>query len=123
MRIMLKDFKKDFRYTWEHKKAVLQVEKELLGRVTIGGILHDVDKLFLYLLFTKKETSKIHRSYSRHHLGNHKSEKDVINALVDWESSRLTKPDKPETAKEYLLKFIPEQQHIYKPLMKVLGIW
>lgn len=122
MRLFLKDFKKDFMYTWEHKKAFLKVERELTGKNTLGGYLHDVDKLFLYLLFTKKETSKIHRSYSRHHTGNHRNELDIVHALVDWESCRLTKPDKQETAREYLFGYIPEHAETYLPIMAKLKI-
>lgn len=118
-----KDFKKCFLYTWEHKKVVLKLEKELLGHVTIRGILHDADKLLLYLFFDKKIVSKIHRKYARHHIGNHKNEKDIINALIDWESARYTKPDKPETAKEYLLTHKPEYTEYYKPLLIKLGLW
>lgn len=123
MRILLKGFVKDFTYTANHKKAVLMLEKKLLGRNTLRGYLHDVDKLFLYLLFTKKETSKIHRRYSKHHVGNHKSDSDVIHALIDWESARYTKPDKPETAKEYLLKAMPQEVDTYKKFLISLGLW
>ena len=122
MRILLKDFRKDFQYTWKHKKAILKVEKELLGKITLGGVFHDVDKLFLYLVFTKKETSKIHRSYSRHHQGNHKRKKDIINAIIDWQSARITKPDKQETAREYLYQYIPHLKNVYEPFMEELGI-
>ena len=122
MRLFVKDCKKDFDYTWEHKKAILRIEKELLGYNTLDGYLHDTDKLFLYLLFTKKETSVIHRSYSRHHTGNHKSHNDIINALIDWESARMTKPDKQETAREYLYKCIPEWGNYYEPYLKKLGL-
>ena len=94
MRILLKGFKKDFIYTWEHKKAFVKLEKELTGKITIGGLLHDMDKLFLYTIFTKKEVSKIHRKYSKHHIGNHKREIDIIHAVIDWESARYTKPDR-----------------------------
>lgn len=118
-----KNFKKDFKYTWEHKKAFLKAEKDLLGRNTLSGYLHDVDKLFLYLVYTKKEVSKIHRSYSKHHTGNHTNEKHIEQALVDWECARYTKADKQETPKEYLLAYIPQHKETYKPMMKKLGLW
>ena len=41
-------------YTWRHKKAFLKVEKELLGKNTIRGYLHDADKLILYPILGKK---------------------------------------------------------------------
>ena len=122
MRLFLKDFKKDFMYTWNHKKAIVKLEKELLGYNTLDGYLHDADKLFLYLLFTKKETSVIHRTYARHHTGNHKTHNDVINAIIDWESARMTKPDKPETAREFLFQKMPEHISFYEPYLIKLGL-
>lgn len=122
MRILFKDLKKDMLYTIKHKGAYLKTQREKLGRITIEGLLHDCDKLFLYLLFTKKETSKIHRSYSKHHVGNHKREKDIINALIDWECARYTKPDKQETAREYLEFHIPQYKSYYEPFLKKLNL-
>lgn len=123
MRKLFKDLKKDMRYTLEHKKAFLECERNLIGKNTLLGYLHDVDKLFLYLIFTKKETSKIHRKFSSHHTGNHRKEKHIEQALIDWESARISKPDKQETPKEYLLNYIPEHKEVYKPMMKKLGLW
>lgn len=123
MRILFKDLGKDLKYTWEHKKAFLITEKRILGKNTLAGYLHDTDKLFLYLLFTKKETGVIHRSYAKHHTGNHKTELDKKQALIDWECARLTKKDKQETAKQYLLKYIPEWKGYYKKTMKELQLW
>lgn len=118
-----KNFKKDFKYTWEHKKCFLQMEKQLTGKITLKGIMHDVDKLFLYLVFTKKEVSKLHRKYAKHHTNNHKTKDDIVQAIIDWESARLSKPDKQESAKEYLLSYIPEHTNTYKEVMKELGVW
>lgn len=122
MRKGFKNLRKDMKYTWEHKKAFIKTEKELTGKVTLAGLMHDMDKMFLYILFTKKEVSKLHRSYSKHHTGNHKSEKDIIQALVDWECARLTKPDKQETSREYLYTHIPQHKKMYEPIMEKLGI-
>ncbi len=118
-----KNFIKDFTYTWEHKKSFLKVEKQLLGRNTLSGYMHDIDKLVLYLVFTKKEVSKIHRKYAKHHTNNHKSDRDIEQALIDWECARYSKPDKQESPKEYLLKYIPQHKEEYKPMMKKLGLW
>lgn len=37
-------------YTVKHRKAFRRVEKELLGHNTLRGILHDLDKVFLYMI-------------------------------------------------------------------------
>ena len=41
-------------YTVKHRKAFRRVEKELLGHNTLRGILHDLDKVFLYMIFDYK---------------------------------------------------------------------
>lgn len=120
---MNKNWKKDFAYTWLHKIEVLRIEKEMIGKNTWRGYLHDVDKLFLYPFLNKKTVSKIHRSLSGHHTGNHKSEKDIVMALIDWESARYTKADKPKTPREYLETKIPEWTDYYAPTMKKYGLW
>lgn len=122
MRKGLKDFRKDFNYTWQHKKAFLIMEKRLTGTVSLAGLLHDMDKLFLYLLFTKKETSNIHRSYARHHWDNVRTNKEIVQMLIDWECNRLTKPDKQESAREYLAMTYPKFAASYEKYLKELGL-
>jgi hypothetical protein len=92
------------KYTVEHKKAFLKVEKELLGKNTLRGYLHDVDKLFLYLFMDKKKAHKIHQSYAKHHVQNMVTQDDMIQGIIDWECCRYTKPDKPLTALEFIPK-------------------
>ena len=99
---------KAIKYTMAHRKAL----NELAGRFGYSYPLHDLDKIFLYVLFGKKITGKIHRLYSKHHehiddLGYYHIE-DKIQAVFDWECSRFTKPDKPMTAYEYWIKACPE---------------
>ncbi len=122
MRVLLKDFKKDFTYTWKHKKAFIVMEKELTGKISIAGLLHDMDKLFLYFFFTKKETSKIHRRYAKHHWDNAKTNKDITQMLIDWECNRLTKEDKQESAREYLQMTYPKFAANYEKYLINLGL-
>ena len=96
------------KYTMAHRKAL----NELAGRFGYSYPLHDLDKIFLYVIFGKKITGKIHRLYSKHHehiddSGYYHIE-DKIQAAFDWECSRFTKPDKPMTAYEYWIKSCPE---------------
>ena len=83
------------KYTMAHRKAL----NELAGRFGYSYPLHDLDKIFLYVIFGKKITGKIHRLYSKHHehiddLGYYHID-DKIQAAFDWECSRFTKPNKP----------------------------
>ena len=108
-------------YTWRHKKAFLKVEKELLGKNTIRGYLHDVDKLILYPILGKKTAHKIHRKYARHHYGNAKTIKDKQQLVIDWECARYTKPDKPLSAIEYLNLTYPNDKSLEKFICNMLN--
>ena len=111
-------------YTIKHKIAFLQVEKKLRGKNTFSGYVHDMDKPFLYLALwlDMKDIQKIHRSHSRHHVKNNleKSRDDLIDTIIDWECARITKPDKPLNAYQTLMKFYPEYQDTFLPLIKEL---
>ena len=89
-------------YTLKHKIAFLQTEKQIRGKNTLRGYLHDLDKPFLYLALwlDMKEVQKIHRSHNKHHVKNNliKTKDDLIDTIIDWECARITKPDKPLNA-------------------------
>jgi hypothetical protein len=109
-------------YTLKHKKAYLQVEKKLRGKNTLRGYLHDIDKPFLYMAFwiSLKDVQDIHRKHSKHHVTNGltKNKDDLIDAVIDWECARMTKPDKPLNAYDTLMKFYPEYKQVYLPIIQ-----
>lgn len=109
-------------YTIRHKKAFLKVEKELLGKNTISGYLHDIDKIFLYPIFGKKRTHQFHRKHVKHHFDNAKNTKYKIQMIIDWECARYTKPDKPLSAYGFMMAAHPESKNELLPLMKHLGM-
>ena len=113
-----------FKYTLKHKDAFLRVEKELLGCNTIAGFFHDCDKLVLYLIpFIKKNTvTKIHRRCSKHHIQNAKTDKQITQAIIDWECARFTKPDKPLDAFDTMKKHYPSYESKVLPVLKNLGL-
>lgn len=51
-----------------------------------------------------KRIKKIHRAINKHHIQNHKAawECNYEEAVIDWECCRLTKPQEPMSAREYL---------------------
>lgn len=112
---------KYIKYTLKHKKAFLMIEKKLLGKNTMSGYLHDLDKAFLYLFLGKKYVSMLHRKYSRHHNKAH-TESHYKHMLIDWECARYTKIDKPLNAYETLYKFYPELEIVILPLLEELGL-
>jgi hypothetical protein len=88
-------------YTYQHKKAFLQVEKQLLGKNTLSGYLHDADKLVMYAFGLSKDAVRvIHRRMSPHHEYNGKI-KNPVAAVIDWTCASLTKTDKQIPAREH----------------------
>jgi len=113
------------KYTLEHKKAFLQVERNLLGHNTLRGIIHDTDKLFcLYPLAfilgrDKKWVQNNHRKHNRHHVEckKERTRRDYIEMIIDWECARFTKADKPLDAYDTMKKFYPQLQNVILPLL------
>lgn len=110
------------KYTIKHRKSFRKVEKELFNRVSLRGYLHDIDKIFLYLIVGKKKGSEIHRKYSKHHINRAKSYKDFCEMVIDWECARYTKPDKPLNAYDTLYKYYPQLEDKILPILKDLKI-
>lgn len=110
-------------YTLSHKRAFLRVEKQLRGKNTLRGLLHDWEKPLLYLFcfwLNHKQIQEFHRKHNRHHVENNlkKSPEDLLDAVIDWECARQTKKDKPLNAYETLMKFYPEHQETYLPIIQ-----
>ena len=110
------------KYTWDHRKAFLMVEKKIFGKNSFRAYFHDLDKVFLYPLLGKELTTKIHRSFARHHAKNAKSLKDMQMMICDWESARYTKPDKPLDAYETLFAYYPHLADKVLPLLREYGL-
>lgn len=95
-------------YTCQHKKAYLRVEKQLLGKNTTAGYLHDCNKIILYaLLIPEKVAHKIHRAFSPHHV-KHNRVRNPIAAVIDWECGSFTKIDFPLNAREFYQTHYPD---------------
>lgn len=109
-------------YTWQHKKAFLRVEKQLLGYNTIRGYMHDLDKIFLKIFLNSKTVHNIHRRHSRHHELKAHTKEDYVQMIIDWECARFTKPDKPLNARETLYRFYPELKDKIEPILDELKL-
>ena len=97
----VKGYPKRINYTAKHKKAFLKVEKELIGKNTLGAYLHDLDKLIMYIIGVPKDIAhNIHVTMAPHHVRDGHIKKP-IQAVIDWECARYTKPDKPLSAREF----------------------
>ena len=113
-------------YTWKHKMEVIKLEKQFTGKVSLRILLHDADKLFGYALFpflTLNQHKTIHRILNKHHHYN-----DIANLsdavrreiVLDWESAHYTKPDKPQTAREWC---VHKRMNCYYYLVKYFNEW
>ena len=113
-------------YTYKHRKVVMLLaqkyfkeNKEILEQIKY----HDLDKLFMYLFYDKKTVSKIHRNLCSHHDNDlEKSYLDYVEMVLDWESARYTKPDKPFNAYDTLYSFYPNMVKAILPILKEIGI-
>ena len=110
------------KYSLEHRKAFLALEKKLLGKNTIRGYLHDVDKIILYHFLPTEFVHTCHQWWSKHHEHRAKTHNDFVQMAIDWECARFTKPDKPLDAYDTLYKFYPHMEDKILPILKVLNI-
>lgn len=88
-------------YTLKHYVAFLKLEKELLGYYKYK--FHDLDKVLMYIFIPfigTQQIKVIHRKFNKHHIVFDKINCNYEEAIIDWECSRFTKPDKPQTARE-----------------------
>ena len=64
-----------------------------------------------------------HRKLSLHHENEiEKNYIDYIEMILDWESARYTKPDKPLNAYDTLYKYYPNMEHEILPILKEFEI-
>lgn len=110
------------KYSWKHRKAFLKLEKEILGKNTLRGYLHDVDKIILYHFFPTEFVHTCHQWWSRHHERRAKTHTDFVQMIIDWECARFTKPDKPLDAYDTLYKFYPHMENKILPILKELNL-
>lgn len=109
------------RYTLYHRRAFLKLEKYHRGHNTLSGYMHDIDKVLLYPILGVKWTSRIHSKLASHHISSMRKT-DFFLAVIDWESSRLTKKDKQLNAYYVMKKKYPEYEDKIAPILVELGI-
>lgn len=92
----------DFREVMAHRKAFNRVAVALLGYNPYKG--HDLWKAINILLFGDRIATKLHRRFSSHHEQNGDIRRK-LEAAIDWECARITKPTKPLNAYQTWRKF------------------
>lgn len=114
--------KAKIQYTLAHRKVFRKVEKELLGKNTISGLLHDLDKVILCCFLPYPTVKHLHLNIARHHFYETDSVKDFKQMIIDWECARYTKPDKPLNARETLYAYYPQLVDKIEPILKELNL-
>lgn len=114
----------EFKQTRKHRKEVQRIAKSL----GYSFPLHDFIKMINILIFGDKIATKLHRKFSNHHvhiysdgISTYEDIPNKIEAAIDWESARFTKPDKPLNAYETWQKYY--SQIDMKDTLKSLGFW
>lgn len=117
-------------YTWSHWKAFRKLENELWKNTKPDQrwkkhYFHDWDKLVMYAIIPwvgDDWIGKHHRKTRSHHPGNIIGTVDWIEAVIDWECARITKPDKPLNARGTLEKYYSEFRVEAEPVINMLNL-
>ena len=112
-------------YTYKHRKVVTFLAKLYLNNEELLEQLkrHDIDKMYLLLFYEKKSIAKFHSSISSHHDNEiPKTELDYMEMILDWESARYTKDDKPLNAYDTLYKYYPNLENEILPILEKMGL-
>lgn len=112
-------------YTYKHRKIVYYLGKKYSNNKALLKQLedHDLDKMFMLLFYDKDIVKEVHRKTSRHHDNDlEKSKLDYMEMVLDWESARYSKPDKPLNAYDTLNMFYSHLENEILPILKEFNI-
>lgn len=121
----------------KHRREVQRIAKEK----GYSFPFHDFVKMINVFIFGDKIATKLHRKFSSHHAKmtkyfccmvkengcvypEYKVERDIknkIEAAIDWESARFTKPEKPLDAYDTWKKYYSDID--MEETLKQLGFW
>lgn len=121
----------------KHRKEVQRIAKEK----GYSFPFHDFWKMINVFLFGDRIATAIHRKFSHHHVYTPKIRiyydeglrqyskvfdrprdiKNKIEAAIDWESARFTKPEKPLNAFQTWQKYYPDVD--MEDTLRLLGFW
>lgn len=122
---------KEFKAVQKHRKEVQRIAKEK----GYSFPFHDLLKSVNILIFGDRIATKLHRKFSKHHdhkyfykykapdwlAGVYRDIPNKIEAAIDWESARFTKPEKPLNAYRTWKKYYSDID--MEETLKKLGFW
>ena len=108
--------------TVRHKMAIVSLwmkNQSIRKDVSLFRVIfHDMEKLMLIVVCGDDFATKVHRSFAGHHTLS--SQKDLAEAVLDWEVARITKPSKPLNARQTCEKYY---SHVRSPVMQICDRW
>ena len=118
---------KEIKNIMRHRKVLQRIAKEK----GYSFPFHDFVKMINVFIFGDKIATKLHRKFSKHHDHKYKAPdllagvyRDIPNkveAAIDWESARFTKPEKPLNAYDTWVKYYSDID--MEDTLKLLGFW
>lgn len=121
----------------KHRREVQRIAKEK----GYSFPFHDFVKMINVFIFGDKIATKLHRKFSGHHAQSetylfaivkengwvypkYKTRRDIknkIEAAIDWESARFTKPEKPLDAYDTWIRYYSDID--MEDTLRKLGFW
>lgn len=97
-------------YTYKHRKAFEYCARKLIHdpalreEILRRAMIHDMDKMVMYLFMDQKKAQEMHTATQPHHFENQleRSYEDIVEAVIDYECAPYTKPDKPLNAYDFV---------------------
>lgn len=124
---------KEIKNIMRHRKVLQRIAKEK----GYSFPFHDFVKMINVFIFGDKIATKLHRRFSNHHARairhiypvwtydsffyRTRDIKNKIEAAIDWESARFTKPEKPLNAYDTWVKYYSDID--MEDTLKLLGFW
>lgn len=105
------------KYTYRHRQKLFEIGDKLGIPARTLYKNHDLNKYVLYLVYDKQTVTDVHRLISSHHDREATDIEVLTEMLLDWESARYTKSDKPFNAYDTLHKFYPDMTYRLEPLL------
>lgn len=126
MRTTFKERLSKIKYTLKHWYYYQKIAFKLKAW-NVTHLLHDLDKVFLYLYCNDiSDVQAIHRKNTSHHIEGRRIDEltpnRIINAIIDWECARFSKKDKPLNARQTLSRFYSSYASTIEPYLKSLNL-
>ena len=109
-------------YTYLHRKIIFDLGDKLGIPAREFYYSHDLDKLLAYQYLSVEEVHDLHVTLAAHHDIVADDPLVLTEMVLDWESARFTKPDKPLNAFDTLYKYYASMESQVLPILQKYGL-